>query len=260
MSGMPDGYVTCERCGVRAFKRGSNQKYCVDCSTKADIERKAAWSKRNPPPYDPVRRATENLARRARLEDAGAARTDRGEIAWDASTPVELVWSVRVAVPFTFAFSKNAMWRNVGVGHVILRKESSRARANLAAKIRAAFHGTKIAHNRLWLDILVEKPTQRGDAINVLDLVADAIQDATGLDDRWYSIRRIDWIITKKEPRLFVGIGQEAVGDVIACSYCGQLLPLEAFGANSHNPFGKSRTCRECSRAADTLRRERRRA
>lgn len=85
----------------------------------------------------------------------------------------------------------------------------------------------------------------------------DAVQEATGLDDRWYSVRRLDWRIVKLNPKIYVGIGQETTEDALACSYCGRVLPLESFGRNAANPLGRSRTCRECSRAGDRVRRAR---
>lgn len=223
------------------------------------MERKRAWAQRNPKPYDPVARAQQTQERRAALAAAGAGASERSSIGWDASAPINLLWMTRVAVPFSFAYSKNAVWRSVGAGHVVLRKESRRARSLLAWNLKRAMGDRRVAHNRLWLDILVEKPTQRGDAVNVVDVVCDAVQEATGLDDRWYSVRRLDWVVTKHDPRLFVGIGQETDEDVIVCSYCGNILPLTSFGINKRGPFGRSRTCVECSRAADVLRRERRR-
>jgi hypothetical protein len=82
--------------------------------------------------------------------------------------------------------------------------------------------------------------------VNVVDLVCDAVKDATGLDDRWYSIRCVDWQIVKVDPMLFVGLGQEDVGDAQACSTCGRLLGFDAFGKKSGTPNGIERVCREC--------------
>ena len=175
-------------------------------------------------------------------------RSDQASLLWDEEGP-DLIWLVRVAVPFTYAYSKNATWRNNGKGHVYLRNEAKAAREALTWEIKSALKGRRVAHNRLWLDIFVDKPDHRGDAINVQSTVADAVQDATGLDDRWYSVRRIDWAVTKKEPRLMVGIGQDSEEDVCVCSHCGQVLPLSAFGKGT-SKLGVNRACKECQAAA----------
>lgn len=49
------------------------------------------------------------------------ARIKRGD--WDTSEP-ELLWSIRVAVPFQYAASKNAIYTTRRFGHVALRRES----------------------------------------------------------------------------------------------------------------------------------------
>lgn len=61
----------------------------------------------------------------------------------------------------------------------------------------------------LWLRIHVYLPHHKGDAINCLDLVADAVEKGTGLDDRWYEIRSLTWEIDRANPRMVVDIGQD---------------------------------------------------
>lgn len=103
--------------------------------------------------------------------------------------------------------------------------------------------------NRVWLDILVQKPNQRGDAVNFVDLICDAAKSAIGIDDRWFSIRRLDWQIVKDDPKIYIGIGQEDVPAVQACSSCGRLLPFSEFHKNTRLQNGVSRNCKECSSA-----------
>lgn len=255
MDTLPSGWVLCPDCKVRGFQRGKNRQRCRECSEDRTRKYKAGWAREHPQSHDPERSRQHREARRARLLEAGAAASPSSSISWAAREPPELAWLVRVAVPFDYAMSKNAMWRSVGAGHVVLREESNTARQLLATTLRAALGDQEVVQNRLWLDLLVEKPNHKGDAVNVIDLVSDAVQDATGLDDRWYSIRRLDWAVVKTGPRLFVGIGQE-VGAVESqvCSYCGQVLPLDAFGKNRAMKSGHARTCLVCARAADRVR------
>lgn len=160
-----------------------------------------------------------------------------------------LAWLVRVAVPFSYAASKNHVWTAKDRDHVRSRARSRQFRAELAASVRSAIAGKAIGLNKLWIDIFVQKPDHKGDAVNVVDLVCDAVKDATDLDDRWYSLRCVDWEIVKGEPMLFVGIGQQSREDVQACASCGRLLDVLMFASNRSNKRGISRVCHECRRA-----------
>lgn len=126
-------------------------------------------------------------------------------------------------------------------GHVFLRQESRKARTDLTLLFRSALRGRKVAHNKLWVRIFVEKPSGKGDAINVVDLVCDAIKDAIdGLDDNWFSLSGLDWAIVKRDPQIYIEIGQESDEDVLACAYCGKLKKIEEFRKNGRDG------CRQC--------------
>ena len=160
----------------------------------------------------------------------------------------ELRWLVRIAVPFSYAASKNHVWTSKDRDHVRSRARSRAFRASITSMVSAALVGRRVAVNKLWIDIRVQKPDHKGDAVNVVDLVCDAVKDATGLDDRWYSLRSVDWEIVKGAPMLFVGIGQESDEDLQACSSCGRLLALSMFASNRSNKLGRSRNCHDCRR------------
>lgn len=250
---LPDGYVICSKCNATAMRRGASQKFCRACS---EIESRAQKGRiESKHDHAPDSRAERRRALAEERRTAGAGRSERASMSWPAECEPSLEWTVRVAVPFSYAMSKNAIWRSVGAGHVVLREESKALRESLMWEVKAALGAIPIRQNRLWLDIMVEKPDHRGDALNVVDLVADAVKVATGLDDRWYSMRRLDWRVCKDRPRLIVGLGQEAVADALVCSYCGRVLELDSFTKNRSGPLGRSRVCIECSRASDKLRR-----
>ncbi len=126
-------------------------------------------------------------------------------------------------------------------------------REAIISRLRQGLHCVRIAHNKVWLDILVQKPNHKGDAVNVVDLICDAVKEAVGVDDRWFSIRRLDWEIVKENPRLFVGIGQDSDVDSQVCSYCGQIKPFEEFGQRKRSRLGIGRECRECRRRGREL-------
>lgn len=135
-------------------------------------------------------------------------------------------------------------------------RESKRKRDEIATSIRIGLKDRHVAHNKVWIDILVQKPNHRGDAINVVDLVCDAVKDAVPVDDRWFCIRRLDWEIVKDDPQLIIGIGQETTEDAQVCSFCGQIKPLDAFNKDKRQSLGVGHECRECRSAGRLLRRQ----
>jgi hypothetical protein len=159
-----------------------------------------------------------------------------------------MVWMLRVAVPFDYAASKNHIYALTGAGHVALRRESKAKRSEIALALRQGLGNRNVAHNKVWIDILVQKPNHRGDAVNVVDLVCDAVKDALPVDDRWFCLRRVDWEIVKEHPQLIIGVGQETDVDAQVCSDCGQIKPLSDFHKNRDSRLGIGRQCRDCRR------------
>jgi hypothetical protein len=172
---------------------------------------------------------------------------------WDGRSGPDLDWLVGIAVAFSYAASKNHIYAMRRAGHVALRRESRAIRDEIILRLRAALHGRRIAHNKLWLEILVQKPNHRGDAVNVVDLVCDAVKEAVGLDDRWFCIRRLDWEVVKDQPRLFIRVGQETNRDCQVCSHCGRVLEFSQFGTRAGATHGIQRVCRDCRREGRQL-------
>lgn len=170
---------------------------------------------------------------------------------------MDLIWLVRIAVPFSYAASKNHIYAMRSRGHVALRKESRHIKESIAEAICAAVDG-RVVHNKVWIDILVQKPDHRGDAVNVVDLVCDGIKEGIGVDDRWFSIRRLDWEVVKEQGQLIIGVGQTSSEHCQVCSYCGQIKPLDQFNKNKHSPLGVGRECRECRRQGRLLAKQKR--
>lgn len=167
----------------------------------------------------------------------------------DAAYGPELEWLVKFSLPFSWVASKNATYgRGVDRGNRIFIKSGVRQyRDQITALTKQAMRGITLRHAKLWLDIFVEKPANKGDAVNVVDLVCDAIKHAIPLDDRWYSIRRLDWSINKADPHLFIGLGQETgATDSKACSYCGEISPLSDFTFSKSGNLGRANICIRC--------------
>ena len=131
-----------------------------------------------------------------------------------------LAWRVHVVVPFDWKWSKNKMWlARAGSYGRRLSPEARGRREALAAHL--------LSRAPLWLQIHCVLPNHRGDAINCLDLVADAVEAATGLDDRWYMISGLTWSKVKgARPELHVWIGQAASqGGLVGGPFPGNLPP-----------------------------------
>lgn len=155
-------------------------------------------------------------------------------------------WAVKVSVPFDWQWSKNRMW--IARADTYARRLSDHARSRrdlLVFSLRAELKGRRVANNVLIVWLHVELPDHKGDAINCIDLVCDAIEIATGLDDRWYGIGGLTWGVVKQDPQLTVTIGQFSAEDVQICGTCGSPLPLDFFGKGT-NKLGKTTTCRDC--------------
>lgn len=237
----PDrGFLTCAECGERAKKTGPIQLYCKPCSEKRDVARKQKYH---------VERGRKTFEiKRERAKETGAKFSAASRIALHEWAPslTRLAWHVRIEMPFSWAGSKNHLFATTTRGHTFLRDEARYYRHEITCRIFEATKDQRIFKNKLWLDVLVQKPNHRGDAANFVDLICDAVKDAIPLDDRWYAIRSLDWQICKSDPALFIGIGQEELADVQACSACGRLLSYSAFQKNRAAHNGVTRTCKEC--------------
>lgn len=204
------GVGVCE-CGSPFQKRSPSHRFCEDCSTKRDIERKRVWAADHPRDSNSV--ALRDAEKRSRATANGVNR-NRGSafsIAWGADAgDAAFEWHVRFAVPFTYAASKNHIYTTRGLGHVALRRESRATRDNIEQQTQQAVRGMNVVQAKVYLDLLVQKPDHRGDAVNMVDLVCDGVKRGLGVDDRWFCIRRLDWQIVKEMPHLVIGIAQTA--------------------------------------------------
>ncbi|MFQ5732750.1 MAG: hypothetical protein ACE5KM_12455 [Planctomycetaceae bacterium] len=247
--------IRCTVCGVETPKRAASQKYCPPCSTQRDLERKRLWAREHPPAPEQAARNTKHGHNRTELSrEAGLVvnRKSARSIVW-CHEPPDLLWIVRIAVPFSYATSKNHLYTTRRTGHVALRREARAKRTEITVALRQALARRRVAHNKLWIDLLVQKPSHKGDAINVVDLVCDAVKDAVPVDDNWFSIRRLDWEIVKEQPRLYIGVGQDADWDGQVCSYCGQIRELACFNKHKGNHLGVGRECKDCRRKGRLL-------
>lgn len=241
------GTLECERCKTTVTRRSAMQRYCETCSMIVDRARKTAWAAKHKKPK--AQGKAQSAARQSAKLLAGRERKGDGSITWSATDmDVDWAWKVTTAVPFTYALSKNAVWSMAGGGgHMFMRKKASAARAEISKAIKRALDGQQVFEAKVYIDIFVQKSNQRGDAINVIDVVCDGVKDALGVDDRWFCIRGLDWEVVKENPKIFIGVCQEAEEHHRVCSYCGAIKPHSEFGKNKAVAHGVSRMCKACS-------------
>jgi hypothetical protein len=120
-------------------------------------------------------------------------------------------WKLTVSLPFDWQWSKNRIWKSIkGKPGKYLAPHARQRRDALATLIRAELTRKHITpwKGKLWLALHVEIPNHRGDPINCLDLVADAVQDGTGINDRWFWLNRLTWENNSKKSQIMVSCGQ----------------------------------------------------
>jgi Holliday junction resolvase RusA-like endonuclease len=234
------GIIVCQDCGKETIKTGPTQNYCPNCSKKRDIARKKKWAINNPVVVTHEESLENHKKSVSTYIKRGLAINKKNKKSIFYAPDVDLQWHITLAIPFSYAVSKNHIWATNGKGHIHRRKESTDYEDYIILEFKKELQGKKVFQNKIWIDLFVQKPNHKGDAINVLDLIADALKKAVGIDDRWFSVRWIDWEVVKENQKIYIGIGQEDTWDAKLCSYCGRILPLEYFGK-------ARRECKECT-------------
>ena len=230
------------------------QKYCKPCS---DIVARAKAKICNDRyrAYSPKYRAREkNLVISGKVKENGKKvfckmkakgslenDADRQDNKWDQyAEQYGLKWLRKIEVPFSKFMSKNSIWSyGSKQGHVFIRKEVSQNRQEIAFLVSNELRNAPIVYGKLWLGIYVQKPTFKGDAINVVDSIADAIKTTIPIDDNLYSLMFVDWDVVFKNPKVVLYIGQKDDIEHFSCSYCGKLKPKEKYRSQ--------RLCVDCS-------------
>lgn len=238
--------LACQDCGYETPRRGNTQRFCEPCSIKRDAARR---KRHDAKPYR--QRVRENTLTRGVIKSLKT----RSSIVRRPQPP-NLSFEKRIAIPYSNAASKNHVFSNFPGGHVAKRKAAVAYREEITRRL-SDLRG-EFVENKVWIDIFVQKPHNKGDAVNVVDSICDAVKEAIGVDDKWFCLRRVDWEIVKINPMIFIGVGQESNTPVQACSACGSLLSYDRFQRNRATRNGISRNCLECAQDGDRVRRKKR--
>ncbi len=225
------------------------QKYCKPCAQKINWARKNEWGRRHHKETWAKRKGAAAVfltERREALIKAGAEESARSakNILWDSNRRPDLVNVVKMKIPFTWALSKNYQWGYRRQGYVYLRAEAKAVRDSITQSLLMKDHG--FVPGKVWIDICVQKPEHRGDAVNLVDSICDAVKKGINIDDRWFSLGLVDWQIVKKDPFIIISIGQEYREPRQVCCYCGAIKTYDHF-------MGKKKIGRECRACLDLL-------
>src|SRR3990167_8307012 len=141
----------------------------------------------------------------------------------------DLAHGISINIAFDSALSKNNLVKT-WFGGINYAQKTRDSKDTFIEELQLLKH--KFYNGRVYLDIFVEEPKFVVDAINFLDIIADAIKVGIGVDDRWFVVRRIDWAIVKDDPRIKVDVSQMIKEDYEMCSACGIESPLTQFREN----------------------------
>ena len=236
----PPKNVTCT-CGKPFIAKTRKAIYCPECCHERKKAQARAYVAKNYVAHARGRHLSDPLI----LNDA-----ERSGLAWYDIDPPSLLWRIALAIPYSGAMSKNKRLGRTR-DSTYLRKEARAAQDTIIEYFAAAIHQHQqtIVTAKLWIDVFVQKPNHYGDAVNFVDTVCDALKVATGLDDRWYSIRRLDWEIVLDDPHVFIGIGQDTDEPHGICSLCKRMLPKTMFRVSKSRaaqPNVTGGVCVEC--------------
>ena len=128
-----------------------------------------------------------------------------------ANDPLSEPVRTTITVPWTASLSKNAQWRHRGT-RVYTTDAAETAREAVGWQLRAALQGRRFQPRaKIWLEFFVRRNTLKGDPINVVDAMADAVKGAVGIDDNVFAIARLDWeLVPDADPSVTLAIWQEA--------------------------------------------------
>ena len=117
---------------------------------------------------------------------------------------------VLVAIPFDYGYSKNKINGITRHGKVYPLKEHQILREYLTKALIDACAGIKWKKQKYYVSYFVQKPSNRGDAINFLDAFADVIKKVVGVDDNYLVVQDIDFEVVKngENNKIFISISQ----------------------------------------------------
>jgi len=244
--------VICEKCGAIDQRRGGIQRFCRVCNPLLAKQRKLAWQREHPrEPRDKRMARTRVMA--SKIKDFGAA-LSQSEAKGTKLLPQPDTkgCAIQFQLSYSSLFSKNAIWNLIaqhGKPSMRVRSEVKGLRESIGWLVKEALGGTVWPQGKTWVDVVIQKPNHKSDAVNVLDTLCDGIKLGLGLDDRWFAVGVLDWEVVKDRGQVLVQLRSEHTEPRELCSNCGQIRPLDQFSKSTDNDLGVHQVCKVCTRA-----------
>ena len=116
-------------------------------------------------------------------------------------------YSISFRIPFEPYLDKNKMWGQSKYNKRYLRKETKIARDSIVYEIKRHAAGHVWRKDRIHIDIVVYRPNAHWDAQNFVDVILDAVELGTGINDNQYS-HCCDWADGKDDKHISITISQ----------------------------------------------------
>jgi hypothetical protein len=113
--------------------------------------------------------------------------------------------TVSFTIPYMPELSKNRRYAFRGSKRKSPAHFKAQRLITLILNRKLALAHFKPSNAKLWVDIVLFKPTIQADASNFINPINDAIVNATGIDDKYYA-GSYDWEIDKKNPRIEIKV------------------------------------------------------
>lgn len=238
--------LTCLNCNKETLRTSVAQRYCPTCAKIVEETKNKLRMKK----YSKKEYLVQGKQKRTNLKERGQKINSNQEhigisysSAANPSLNPDFGHMLRFWVPFDGNLSKNRKLKVTREGRVYTNSDTRHIMERITQLVLSSQIKWNI--NKIYLEIIVQKPNMRGDAINFLDAIADAVKKGLPLDDNWFAVEKIDWEIVKKDPRIYISIMQEAE-DRYPCSFCGIFKPLTEFGKDKNSKYGITGECKTC--------------
>lgn len=231
--------VVCQSCGVESYRGSKIAKFCLQCALNRIPANKLRCKEKNPEKHtESIKKSATNKRIEMVARGAAIAEMVKPRIYWPADHEIDTYIQCRVKIKYNKNLSKNAAYGISRRGFMYIKPDARQAMDDVKKALRP--FANKFKKAKTWIDIFVEKPHNRGDAINFIDSICDAVKIAIGVDDKFFSIRKVDWKVNKQNPRIFIGISQESDEETFICIYCGRECKVSAKSCYKN-------TCVQCS-------------
>jgi len=113
-------------------------------------------------------------------------------------------------LPWTTSISKNKSKTILNHGHkkvIGLSKEYRQTRDLFITIMKPKLKVRRWEKDKVWVEIFARKPNHKADVINLVDGICDALKVVINVDDRYFSLWRVDWEISQK-PEIVVRVFQ----------------------------------------------------